>query len=371
MSALLGETYVADTMPKEKSLAEHDKEKHPHGFNPETDTCKFRERIATETETDKADIENPAEEPKGSKTGSDTTKKALVTPEEDSAYMAAVENGDMETAANMVERIASIKFNTEKPLFHAGKLGSKNSNSYVIDAGSEGFHLGTLESATDRFLEVISELDDSGTIDSRATKQPNGQYRGEFVNESGKVLLETSKTYPTEHDAEWAVNVLLANKMKDENEAKKIIDGTGKFKLHKLVLRKDLRFKEDEDVAETDNPSWEKKIEEAKKEGYDGIVYKNAIEGKGTQSVVVWKGENVKTLDPVTYDNNGNVVPLSKRFDDGDDIRGDVSGNIKMLETLLAKRHPAMDAKKLVEKLAGLGSREAMEKEIKRLLGNS
>ena len=82
MSALLGEAYVSDAMPKEKSLEEHDKEKHPHGFNPKTDTCKFRDRIATETEEDKADIENPAEAPNVSTTGSDTTKKTLVTQED-------------------------------------------------------------------------------------------------------------------------------------------------------------------------------------------------------------------------------------------------------------------------------------------------
>lgn len=31
-------------------------------------------------------------------------------------------------------------------------------------------------------------------------------------------------------------------------------------------------------------------------------------------------------LGPVTYDDDGNVIPLSRRFDGGDDIRGNVSG---------------------------------------------
>lgn len=92
MSALLGEAHVADAMPKEKSLEEHDKEKHPYGFNPKTDTCKFRDRIATETGEDKADIENPAEAPKASKTGSDTTKKAIVTPDDIRGEVSAKKN---------------------------------------------------------------------------------------------------------------------------------------------------------------------------------------------------------------------------------------------------------------------------------------
>lgn len=77
VEALLGEVYVEDASPKDKTLAEHDKEKHPDGFDPETDTCKFRERIATETETDKADIENSADAPKGSKTDSDIPQESL------------------------------------------------------------------------------------------------------------------------------------------------------------------------------------------------------------------------------------------------------------------------------------------------------
>ena len=48
----LYEALVADESPKDKTLAEHDKERHPNGFNPETDSCKFREELKKETETD-------------------------------------------------------------------------------------------------------------------------------------------------------------------------------------------------------------------------------------------------------------------------------------------------------------------------------
>ena len=51
----MGEAFAEDASPKDKTLAEHDKEKHPEGFNPKTDTCKFREKLAQETEEDKAD----------------------------------------------------------------------------------------------------------------------------------------------------------------------------------------------------------------------------------------------------------------------------------------------------------------------------
>ena len=59
-----------------------------------------------------------------------------------------------------------------------------------------------------------------------------------------------------------------------------------------------------------------------------GMRYENVIEGKGSVSWVAYKPSQIKSADPVTWDDKGKVVPLSRRFDDGDDIRGDVSGKI-------------------------------------------
>ena len=53
--------------------------------------------------------------------------------------------------------------------------------------------------------------------------------------------------------------------------------------------------------------------------GYDGIVeeYK-----PGLFQYVAFSSEQIKSADPVTYDDNGNVIPLSERFDDeNQDIR--------------------------------------------------
>ena len=54
--------------------------------------------------------------------------------------------------------------------------------------------------------------------------------------------------------------------------------------------------------------------------GYDGIVWKLA---KGTETEYsVFDPSQVKSADPVTYDDSGNVIPLSERFNpQNDDIR--------------------------------------------------
>ena len=57
--------------------------------------------------------------------------------------------------------------------------------------------------------------------------------------------------------------------------------------------------------------------------GYDGIQYKNEYEGdKNSYSYIALNPSDVKLADPVTYDDAGNVIPLSERFNHGSaDIR--------------------------------------------------
>jgi hypothetical protein len=55
--------------------------------------------------------------------------------------------------------------------------------------------------------------------------------------------------------------------------------------------------------------------------GYDGVDYSNLSAGKYRQ-YVVFDPEQIKSADPVTYDDNGNVIPLSERFNEkSKDIR--------------------------------------------------
>lgn len=64
-----------------------------------------------------------------------------------------------------------------------------------------------------------------------------------------------------------------------------------------------------------------------KSKGIASIVYRNEAEGDG-DSFIVFDPEQIKSADPVTRDESGEVIPLSKRFDKGsDDIRYSKSGS--------------------------------------------
>ena len=74
----------------------------------------------------------------------------------------------------------------------------------------------------------------------------------------------------------------------------------------------------------------------AKQAGYDGVIFKNLKDNGGRNSnvsldtasdvYIAFNPNNVKSADAITYDNDGEVIPLSERFDGNeDDIRYNVS----------------------------------------------
>lgn len=74
-------------------------------------------------------------------------------------------------------------------------------------------------------------------------------------------------------------------------------------------------------------------VAKAKALGYDGVIFKNVIDNGGgltKESVgvddvyVVMNSNQIKSVDDVTYDDDGNIIPVDRRFDwSNDDIRWD------------------------------------------------
>jgi hypothetical protein len=58
------------------------------------------------------------------------------------------------------------------------------------------------------------------------------------------------------------------------------------------------------------------KIQAAIAAGHDGVIFKNLIDPtEPSTHYVVFRPEQFKSADPFTYDDQGNVIPLSRRFD--------------------------------------------------------
>lgn len=76
----------------------------------------------------------------------------------------------------------------------------------------------------------------------------------------------------------------------------------------------------------------------AKERGYDSVIFKNILDNGGMNSdvemseaadiYVYFSPNQLKSADPVTYDNNGDVIPLSERFKESNvDIRYSMKQN--------------------------------------------
>lgn len=79
-----------------------------------------------------------------------------------------------------------------------------------------------------------------------------------------------------------------------------------------------------ENIQRTNNEEgWDLLSDVLFSQGYDGIQYRNEFEGdKQSWSYIALNPSDVKSADPITYNNAGNVIPLSERFNqENNDIR--------------------------------------------------
>ena len=84
------------------------------------------------------------------------------------------------------------------------------------------------------------------------------------------------------------------------------------------------------DEMEVTDEYWDTLADVLEQNGFDGIQYKNEYEGdRENFSYIALRPDDVKSADPVTYDDNGNIIPLSERFNtDNPDIRYSTAGDM-------------------------------------------
>ena len=91
----------------------------------------------------------------------------------------------------------------------------------------------------------------------------------------------------------------------------------------------------------------------ASEQGYTSVIMKNIYDyGDKADNYVFFSPNQIKSADPVTYDDNGNVIPLNERFDlTNKDIRFskkfDIEGQISMDQFVdyLEKKYPEAEKK--------------------------
>ena len=204
----------------------------------------------------------------------------------DSDYMDAVENGDTKSAQKMVDKAAKAAGFTVK-----GYHGTTN-NFNTFKSGDIGFHFGKNKS----------------TARTRVGRGKNARIISAWLSLDNPIKVDVDF-------GSWDADYRLAEYLRDEGiitpeeyqDALTVDNGSRKVKRSTKGANDTLRS-----------------ILQSK--GYDGIEYENYYEAEGATSYIVFDAAQIKNAEPVTYDDNGEVIPLSERFNqETPDIRYSVS----------------------------------------------
>lgn len=309
----LYEALVADeVLPDGQTLEEHDKRHHPKGYH-EGDTCKFRERMMEETEADKGDILDKDKRSGGQGSSRGATKilsKGIVSPEEDQKYLDAVEKGDMKTAQKMVDAVAKRCFGDsavqDKVWHNTKKKFTEFKNSFP-----NVFFFAKDKKWADKF----------GAEERYSGKENTKAY---YVEIKKPIDMTEEKS-----GEEWL------SYFKDKGIE---VGGNGRAKLERFGDRSIPGYAIlNHDSAEPNGTGFRDALVKA---GYDGAILEDIKRGSADRtSYGVFDSRGIKSADAVTYDDSGKVIPLSRRFDESADIRGDVNGLVNFVELSEGEEH--------------------------------
>lgn len=207
----------------------------------------------------------------------------------DQAYLKAVQSGDMEAAQKMVDEAAASK-GFLGPWWHGGTL--KQSSDKIPRIPSEGFFLA-------RNKETAESYGRRGTTDAYYFKQDNVFDPTNENHLSGDWLNEWIDFWREEDG--W-VDRIYGDEMSND-DVKNIIQNTELYNYE----------------GNGSGERW-KDFLATVREHYDG--YRSYDPTDSSWIAVVFNPEHIKSADPITYDDQGNVIPLSERFNtESRDIR--------------------------------------------------
>jgi len=169
-----------------------------------------------------------------------------------------------------------------------------------------------LNMSEEKIKELVDSITDTTLYHWNARKNPGEEYSN--VNRLRREYEETD-----------AYKEIEAAKEKGNNELNdRLLEyfGYEPNVKHMFAFMKDPLFHDFH--SEKRDEAFSSLLNKAIKNGNDGAVFENVQDGSDEYDTiyVVFDPTQYKSADPVTYDDNGNVIPLSKRFDQStDDLR--------------------------------------------------
>ena len=209
------------------------------------------------------------------------------------------------------------------------------SGSFLVEKALGGYSIDVL-SESDAKEELAQNMQRGNyalyaRLGNTLTVEGEGQRWNNLKNWARGMEVDENSTYVMEDDGKF----FLLRKADDSVVENGVIEATEKARelspdaLQFLLIQKantSLRILTEVATTTRDVTKW------AKNAGYDSVIFKNIKDSGGQNNsvsmdttadiYVIFNPNNAKSADAVTYDDNGNVIPLSQRFDAGkEDIR--------------------------------------------------
>ena len=231
-------------------------------------------------------------------------------------YKAGDENSRLE-ALNGVENVRFSLARANDEYMKAVESGNVEEQQRLVDEAAEnaGYNVRAWHGTKNRFTKFRLPIDELGVhfgtksqARTFAGRGKNAVMQNDILSVHNPIKLgrDLGSWYPGDVARELYGNGILS---KEETES--------------------ILFTDDKRYRRQDSTAVKMLRELLTQKGYDAIIYPNYFEGKTVKdSYLIWDKENVKSADPITYDDSGNVIPLTERFDSGNqDIRWSLAGN--------------------------------------------
>jgi hypothetical protein len=222
----------------------------------------------------------------------------------DNDYLAAVKSGDMKAAQRMVDQAAKAAGYGVKAYHGSGDknitvFDSQKAGSVQVSDWGKGIYFTPSQSTADYYRDTATRYD-----------EPK-------VKAASNKMEATAKKYGTTPMMKW---IDFQSKKITEEQYDELVDLDNKWRETLRNTEKMNLGRVYDAYLKIENPynyvyegmTDPTLAEQAEESGKDAVIIKN--EGGFVEEILVFSASQIKSADPVTYDANGNVIPLSQRF---------------------------------------------------------
>lgn len=243
-----------------------------------------------------------------------------ITPAQDAEYLAAVESGDMDTAQEMVDEAAK-KAGYDSPKVYHGTA----SRFEVFETQFNGGHFFSSD------IDVAHEYSEGETRKQKSTRVSKMEARQNLQTLIEKAGGSLSPYQERPRMIVHVINDLEVSKEERERlyaELDRYEQEIPDYDGEEIIVSAYLKLRNPYMVDASKFSNWEfvvpLAIGKAIREDHDGVIIQGVIDTATGNEIkaddyVVFDANQIKSADPVTYDEGGNVIPLSERFNEQDD----------------------------------------------------